>query len=383
VFGVPAVFLFAGVCALVSAALVIHLRYQRTELRSDAPRHLLTEVREGFGAITALVGVRIVIGFVVLQTAIRGAWTVFVVVVAIDLLAMDDAGVGVLQSAVGVGALAGSALCTLLVGSRAMARWLGFGVVLWGLPLAFIGLAPSLVVALGAAGVIGVGTAIVDVAGFTLLARMVPDALLARVFGVRESLGAVGVCVGSLAAPALIGVIGARSALLALGAAAPLVFVLLWRRLRDIDTSVAVRTDVITLLRHVPMLRALPVPVIEQLAQSQSLIEKAPGETVFEAGDFGDTFYVVASGSVEVVDTGGVVRTMSVGEGFGEIALLGGVTRTMSVRAAERVSLHAISAAVFVPAVSSVAGARSAGEASASTYLAHAPGRSVKESDPA
>ncbi len=381
--GVASVFVFAGGCALVSAALVIRLRYERSELRNTASPHLLNELREGFGAVASLMGVRFVIGFVVLQTAIRGAWSVFVVVVAIDLLNLGDASVGVLQGAVGVGALAGSALCTLLVGSRAMARWLGFAVVLWGLPLAFIGLAPSRPVALVAAGVIGVGAAIVDVTGFTLLARMVPDALLARVFGVRESLGALGVSVGSLVAPALISVVGARSALVVVGTVAPLAFLLLWSRLREIDTSVAVRTDVITLLRRVPMLHPLPVPVIEKLALSQHLIEKASGESIFEAGDSGDTFYVVASGSVEVVDRGRVIRTMLVGEGFGEIALLGGVTRTMTVRAAEPVSLHAISAAVFVPAVSSIPGARTAGEATTSTYLAHAPGTAAEESDPA
>ena len=47
-----------------------------------------------------------------------------------------------LQGAVGVGALVGSAACTLLVGSRAMTRWLAVAVVLWGVPLAVMGLLP-------------------------------------------------------------------------------------------------------------------------------------------------------------------------------------------------------------------------------------------------
>ena len=381
--GTASVFLFAGGCALVSAALVVRLTYERVELRSDSARHLLDEVREGFGAVVAVPGVRIVMAFVVLQTALRGAWSVFVVVIAIDLLALDQANVGVLQGAVGVGALVGSALCAQLVGSRMMARWLGFGVVLWGLPLAIVGLTPSPPTALLTAGLIGVGTALVDVAGFTLLARMIPDALLARVFGVRESLGAVGVCIGSLGAPALIEMMGIRTALLAVSSAAPLALVLLWGRLRAVDASVSVRTDVITLFRRVPMLHLLPMPVIEQLAQSQHLVEKAPGETVFEVGDSGDTFYVIAHGSVEVVDSGRVVRTMSVGDGFGEIALLGGVTRTMTVRAAQRVRLHAVTAAAFIGAVSSIPGALTAGEETASTYLSHAPGSSVPKGDSA
>ena len=96
-----------------------------------------------------------------------------------------------LQGAVGIGALVGSLLCTLLVGSRAMTRWLGIAIVLWGAPLAVIGVLPSYVVALVAAGVIGIGNALVDVTAFTLIARMVPNDVLARVFGVLESLGAL------------------------------------------------------------------------------------------------------------------------------------------------------------------------------------------------
>ena len=110
-------------------------------------------------------GVWLIFFFVVLQCFIRGAFTVFVVVVAIDLLERGESDVGVLQGAVGVGALVGSALCTLLVGSRAMTRWLSIAVVLWGAPMAVMGLVPEYAVALLAAAVIGIGNAMVDVTG--------------------------------------------------------------------------------------------------------------------------------------------------------------------------------------------------------------------------
>ena len=175
---------------------------------------------------------------------------------------------GVLQGAVGVGAIAGSVACTLLVGSHRMTRWLAIGVALWGMPLAVMGLVPHYVVALAVACVIGVGNAVVDVTAFTLLARMVPDALMARVFGVLESFGALAVALGSLGAPLLIALIGPRPALVVFGVVAPCVGALWWRRLTAIDATVAVRSDAISLLRRVPMLRPLPVPAIERLAQS-------------------------------------------------------------------------------------------------------------------
>src|SRR5207248_6660429 len=132
--------------------------------------------------------------------------------------------------------------------------------------LAVIGLLPYYIVALLAAAVIGIGNALVDVTAFTLIARMVPNVVLARVFGVLESVGALAVGIGYIVAPLLISLLGTRGALLTVGAVTPVVCLLWWRRLIAIDRSVAVRTDDIMLLRQVPMLRPLPVPVIEQLA---------------------------------------------------------------------------------------------------------------------
>jgi MFS family permease len=381
VWDASAVFVFAGGCALISAGLVVRLNYEHIPLPAARRRHLWSEIRDGLDAVASNAGARIVVGFVVLQAAIRGAFTVFVVVVAIDLLDRDQSSVGVLQGAVGIGALAGSIACTLLVGSRAMTRWLGVAIVLWGVPIAVIGLLPYYIVALLAAGVIGIGNAMVDVTAFTLIARMVPNAVLARVFGVLESLGAFAVGIGSVVAPLLIELLGTRGALLTIGAVAPVVCLLWWRRLSAIDRSVAVRTDDIMLLRQVPMLRPLPVPVIEQLAHGLHRTELRPGEAVFEAGNTGDTFYVVAGGTVSVLDGDQVVRTMGQGQGFGEIALLGNTTRTMTVRAVDHVQLYGISSGDFLPAVTGIREARSAADAATSAYLTHAPGTPVKDSD--
>jgi CRP-like cAMP-binding protein len=167
-----------------------------------------------------------------------------------------------------------------------------------------------------------------------------------------------------------------------IGAVAPVVCLLWWRRLTVIDSSLAVRTEDIMLLRQVPMLRPLPVPVIEHLALGLHRVELRAGEVVFEAGDPGDSFYVVADGTVHVLDHGQVVRTMGKGEGFGEIALLGNTTRTMTVRAVGPVKLYAISSAVFLPAVTSISEARSAADATRSAHLAHARGTAAEDPDP-
>ena len=95
---------------------------------------------------------------------------------------------------------------------------------------------------------------------------------------------------------------------------------------------------------------------------------------LFRAGDIGDDFYVVADGTVEVLDGHGVVRTLGPGDGFGEIALLGDGRRTMTVRAATAIRLCAIGSSDFLSAVTSITGARAAAESTRWAHLTHAPG---------
>ncbi len=371
------VFTFAGAAGMVSAVLVLGLKYERLDHARSGRPNLVAEMREGLHAVRSNPGVSTVFLFVTLQTLIRGAFTVLVVVLAIDLLDRGESGVGVIQGAVGIGALvAGSAVSTMLVGSRAMMRWLTIAVCLWGMPLAVMGLWHLYAVALIAAGVIGIGNAMVDVTAFTLVARMVPDNVAARVFGVLESLGALGVGLGSLLAPLLVKGFGATTALVVVGLLGPICCVIWWRPSTRIDHSLAVRTEVIDVLRKVPMLRPLPVPAIEQLAQNAESVELTAGQTLFEAGDSGDQFFVVVDGEVDILDGAERVRTMTAGEGFGEIALLGHTTRTMTVRATTATHLFAISSTDFLPAVSSISAARSAAEVAREAHLRHAPGRS-------
>jgi predicted MFS family arabinose efflux permease len=127
-------------------------------------------------------------GLAIAQTFTRGALTVFTVVVALDLLRIGEPGVGTLTAAVGAGAVIGFLIASLLVGSRRLARWFGIGVALWGLPIALIPLFPGEATALILLACVGFGNALVDVGLFTLMARLAPDAVLARLFGLQESL---------------------------------------------------------------------------------------------------------------------------------------------------------------------------------------------------
>ena len=197
----------------------------------------------------------------------------------------------------------------------------------------------------------GVGNALIDVAGFTLLGRMAPDEVLARVFGVLESLVAVSIGIGAVVAAWAVDAWGPRPALVAIGLLCPVLAAASWWRLRALDRTVGVHDDAVGLLRRVPMLRPLPLPSVEQLARGLEPVDVAAGGVVFRQGDVGDRYYVVESGDVEVVGDGRVVATLGPGEGFGEIALLRRTPRTATVVARSDVRLRALLSDRFLTVV--------------------------------
>ena len=196
------------------------------------------------------------------------------------------------------------------------------------------------------------GNALIDVAGFTLLGRMAPDAVLARVFGVLESLVAVSIGIGAVAASWAVAVWGLRPALVVIGLVCPS---WPWRRGGGCGRSTApwaCTTQDVGLLQRVPMLRTLPLPSVEQLARGLEPVDVPAGSVVFRQGDVGDRYYVVESGEVEVIGDGRVVAVLGPGEGFGEIALLRRTPRTATVVARTDVGCARCSRSVSCPSCS-------------------------------
>lgn len=88
------------------------------------------------------------------------------------------------------------------------------------------------------------------------------------------------------------------------------------------------------LLSQCNLLRHLPAEQMEPLLDRVREREAKAGEVVFRTGDPGDALYIVASGSVEVIDDGNSQRLAELtdGQAFGEMALLSGGTRTATIR---------------------------------------------------
>ena len=361
--GVTVVFIVASGASLLAAGLLLGLRYEAPP-RPAAPRgvHLMAQAAEGIRAVVQDRNLSLLIGLGAAQAFTRGALTVFSVVVAFDLLGIGAPGVGTLTAAIGAGAVIGSLAASLLAGSGRLAQWFAVGVALWGLPLVLIPFFSSPAAVWILLAFVGVGNALVDLGAFTLMARLAGDEVLARVFGVMESLIALAVGLGAIAGSLLIELSGVRTALIGVGSLCPLLVLVALRPLKRLDRNIGVEDKEIGLLRAVPMLRPLPLPAIEQLARGLEPVSVPAGRAVFRQGDPADRYYVIEDGVADVLGDGHLVTKLGPGDGFGEVALLRRVPRTATVRAATDLRLQTLTSDRFLPVVTGFSSsARAAG----------------------
>ena len=374
VFGPSVAFAAVGLLSTLSLLLAIALRFEPAPATGHDPvsqqRGVFAEMWDGLQALRRSRHGSIVIGLGIAQCVVRGALTVFAVIVAVKLTGLGQAGVGVLWAAFGVGGLVAAFASLGAAGSTRLGTVFGVGVAMWGVPVVVCGLVAHSYVAVAAFTIIGAANAFVDVSAFTLLQRVVPHRMLARVLALAEALFALGTAIGSLVVPPVDAALGHEGALIATGCLLPVAVAVSYPLLRDIDLHIRVSTDRITLLRKVGMLRLLPVPAIESLASNVRSVHVPAGTDVVRKGETGDAFYVIEAGQLTVLDDGRGIRTLGPGDGFGEIALMRAVPRTVTVRATEDVKLAVVSAAQFLSAVTGFSAAASSAADVVGRYLA-------------
>jgi MFS family permease len=363
-FGVP-------VAAFAVAAVSVSAIHPPPVLVEVARAHtgVISTVLGGVRALTSYPHAALVVGLMSTQTLVRGLLSVLLVVAAVDLMAMGEQGVGFLNSAIGAGALLGALVAVALVGRTRLAIPFAAGLTLWGLPILLIGLLPVPAAAVAFLAVLGIGNAVLDVSGFTLLQRTVPNAVQGRVFGMLESLVALTVGIGSALAPVVVSLLGVRGALMVTGVVLPILAAASWRTMRGEERWSVVPERELRLLRGVPMLASLPLTVLEQLAGGLRPVRFADGIPIIRQGEVGDRFYIVAEGEAEVRSEGKPLRRLGPGDSFGEIALLRDVPRTVDVLALGEVLAYALDRPLFVQAVTGDRRSMDAAEAVISARL--------------
>ena len=356
-----------AVALLASAAALLALAAMSADVlpAHRAPRaggSLTGELLLGLRDVRAAPALRDATGLLAAINVVYGVLDVLIVVVAIELVGLGTGGVGVLNSVWGLGGVAGGAVALALLAHGRFATAMDLAAACIAVPLAILAAAAEPAVAIAAFAVLGLGWAIAETAGQTLLQRLASDESLARVFGVAEAGSQVAVALGSVAAPLLIAAFGVRGALLASALIVPLVVIARWRAVQRLDARAVVPERELEALRAIDLFAPLPLATVETLALRATPRVVRADEQILRVGDAGARFYVVADGTVEV-QAGPVIRRLGPGDYFGEIALLRDMPRTAGVVAQTDGLLYGLGREQFLAAVTGHARAAQAAEA--------------------
>jgi Cyclic nucleotide-binding domain len=285
------------------------------------------------------------------QTLLRGALVVLIAVLAVHLLALGESGVGWLTAAFGAGGLAGGAVAAGAVRVTRLGRSFIVGMLLWGLPLAFVALAPAAAVSYLALVVVGIGNAVEDVSLFTLVTRLARPRTAGKVLGALEFVALAGLATGSILTPLLLHGFGVRGTLALLGAGLAGLALAHAVRFRRLDHTMPAPDPEAGLLVSLPMFAPLPLAVTELLAAEVEPHQFPAGAVVMREGEAGEYFHLIVDGSAAVSVRGTPRPSLQPGDCFGEIALLRDMPRTATVTAEQPLRTLALGRQEFLTAV--------------------------------
>jgi MFS family permease len=207
----------AGVLAATSLSLLRLTVPDTPELPGRAASQVVRDVTTGLAEFLRMAPPGGVAILAFAQTFLRGALVVLIAVLAVHVLALGGSAVGWLTAAFGVGGLVGGAVAAAAVRVTRLGRSFIAGMLVWGLPLAFLALRPTAAIAYLALVIVGIGNAIVDVSGFTLVTRLAGPRTAGKTLGALEFVALAGLATGSILTPLLLQLFGTPGTLALLG----------------------------------------------------------------------------------------------------------------------------------------------------------------------
>ena len=329
------------------------------------PESPLAAALGGLRAIRTERALRAPLGMLTALLLLEGTSEVQLVVLAIDDLGMGEGGPGLLNVGFGVGGLIASVLLLVLLRRRGYGLALLVGALVFAAGLVLVGRGGA-AVAIAALVPMGIGFSLVQTGAMAVVPRLADDAVMGRVYALFEVLNAGAAGVGSLLAPLLVELLGARNGLAVTGVGFALATMLARRSLANLDAGQEQADRIRALLRGLPATAPLPLPMLERLVRGVRPVSARRGEVLMTAGEPGEDFMIIESGHVEIVE---YQRVIGPGDGFGEIALLRDVPRTATVRALDDVHLWALGRRTFLAAVTGWPDARRAADDVVEGYL--------------
>jgi predicted MFS family arabinose efflux permease len=364
--GTAMAFAANGLTFAVSAALLAHLgpvggQGLRTSQSAGGDGAgegggAMAQLAGGLRTIRAEPGLGALIAFTSAIVFLYGFEQVVHVLVATERLGMSASGVGVLGAAVGVGGLLVAPFTARLGGGPSAGLLLAGTGLLMGIPLVLLAVISSPVLAVLVLLIEGVGSITFDVLFITLLQRATPEDMLARVYGLQDSVTAVAQLLGSLTAPLLVSGVKLEASLWIGGGLVVIAAALLAAPLNRLS----VRSDaqrrryapVTSRLRDLRIFGDARQAALERLARAARSRSVPAGQVVFNEGEPADDLFVIVGGTAIVsrrVD--GEVTRLGVNDWFGEVGLLRGLPRNATVSAIDDLELLVISGEVFLDAL--------------------------------
>ena len=353
-----------AVSALLLARVSIPARVEKEGAREGVPLH--RQLAEGVGAITSSTSIMLLIALILAATFIYGLEGVLYPLVSENLLGTGAEGVGFMFAALGVGGMLAAGLANRAVDSPRPAFILTAGSLVSAAPFVVLPFTASPIVAYVLVAIEGGSFIFIDVFATTLMQRAVPASVMARVFGILDSIAVVATVLGAALAPLLIDSFGLKVALLVTGAILIGLTLLCVPKLFAIDRAtdrrrreMAPRVD---LLSRLGIFEGLPRQSLEALAAQLSEEDLVVGEVLIEEGGDADDFFVIRSGTMEVLSSGESgaqpvkVRDLGPGDYAGEIGLIERIPRTATVRASSDSLVYRVSGREFLNAVSASPG---------------------------
>ena len=361
ILGAPSLAFFVnGVTFLFSAGCIAAIRTRSGGERTEGRASTLRLLAEGTGAVRSSPQAAIVVGFVFVASFLYGHELVLLVLVSERLLGTGSEGVGFLNAAIGAGGVLAAGFTSRLATGARPRLSLTFGIVASAVPLAIVAFLHAPWIAYALMAVVGAGSIAFEVVSMTLLQRSLPRDVLARVFGMLDSLAVGGVMLGSFVAPLLVETIGLRVTLVTVGAVLPVLVVALTPALKRVEMEAAARAEqlapTVDVLASLAIFSGAPRQALEALADRASRESVPAGTVVIREGEAPDDFFVVLDGVLDVSSIGesGEQRelgALATGDHFGEIGLLEELPRTATVVATTDSSLLRIPGEDFVAAV--------------------------------
>jgi MFS family permease len=152
---------------------------------AEKNRRFVSDVKAGLSYVYSQ---KIILGVIVMEatTAIFGLDNAMLTIFASDILRVGAHGFGLLQSARGLGAVAGSSLFIALVNRPAQGKILLTSALLYGVGFALFGLSPSFIFSLVLLTFVGAVDTIWAAARSTILQWVAPERLRGRVMGIFQ-----------------------------------------------------------------------------------------------------------------------------------------------------------------------------------------------------